>query len=153
MSDELYHYKASGLDIYLVNGFTVEETPYGPGVTIQNADGLHEAIALGLIDKKGLLEPNEFRYLRNFIEMSQGAFGDYIGRGAQTVARWEKGEVPLPEYANREMRILVDAHIHDGTAQIKKLIDQINKIEAECYKVTASLDDTGWHVECEREAA
>lgn len=153
MSDKFYYYKACGLDIYLLNGFTLEETPYGTGVTIQHLDGLHQAIAQDLIEKKSLLEPNQFRYLRNYLELSQGAFGDYIGRSALTVARWEKNQVPLPEYASKQMRILVDAKIHDGTARIDRLIQQINDIEEQCYRLTASLDDTGWHIKCDSTAA
>ena len=45
MSDKFYYYKACGLDMYLLNGFTLEETPYGAGVTIQHLDGLHQAVA------------------------------------------------------------------------------------------------------------
>ena len=40
-----YHYTGCGLDnIYLANGFERKVTPYGEGVSIADADGLHEAI-------------------------------------------------------------------------------------------------------------
>ena len=47
---ERYHYTECGLDyVYLVNGYTWHQTPYGRGVSIEDADGLHDAIALGVI--------------------------------------------------------------------------------------------------------
>ena len=49
-NDEPHHYVNSGLDyVYLANGFTVHDTPYGSGVAIENADGLHHAIAVAII--------------------------------------------------------------------------------------------------------
>jgi len=45
-----YHYKASGLDcVFLLNGVTTQETPYGSMVTIKNVHGLHRAIGLSII--------------------------------------------------------------------------------------------------------
>ena len=64
-----------------------------------------------------------------------------------------KNQAPLPEYASKQMRILVDAKIRHGTARIDKLIQQINDIEEEFYRLTASLDDAGWRVKCDSTAA
>ena len=42
-----YHYVASGLpNIYLLNGVSHDDTPYGEMVTIKNLNGLHRAIGL-----------------------------------------------------------------------------------------------------------
>ncbi|TRN63619.1 transcriptional regulator, partial [Pseudomonas syringae] len=39
---KMYKYKGSGLDgIFLKNGYTILETPYGEGVKIEDIDGLH----------------------------------------------------------------------------------------------------------------
>jgi hypothetical protein len=36
----MYHYTESGLDnVWLANGYTVIETPYGKGVSVRDADG------------------------------------------------------------------------------------------------------------------
>jgi hypothetical protein len=47
-----YHYVASGLDnIFLANGVSIDETPYGALVTIDSLNGWHLAIGLHIIKK------------------------------------------------------------------------------------------------------
>lgn len=41
----MYHYTESGLlNVWLVNGYQEHETPYGRGLSIEEADELHRAI-------------------------------------------------------------------------------------------------------------
>ena len=41
-----FHYTMSGLeDVWLLNGFAIEHTCYSEGVRIEDADGLHRALA------------------------------------------------------------------------------------------------------------
>jgi len=48
------HYTACGLDnVWLANGFTIKETKYGKGVSIDDVDGLHRLLASNLVEKKG----------------------------------------------------------------------------------------------------
>ena len=91
-----YHYTESGLDnIWLRNGFVIEETPYGEGVGIANVAGLHEAISRDIIDSPHPISGPELRFLRIELDLSQMRFGEYFGRGDQAVAKWEKtGEIP-----------------------------------------------------------
>jgi len=64
-----YHYTQCGLDdVYLMNGYHEQDTPYGKGVSIDNADDLHKAIAMQLCLKKAELHPKEFRYLRKMMD-------------------------------------------------------------------------------------
>ena len=49
----MYHYTECGLNkVWLLSGYQSHDTPYGKGVSIQNADGLHEAIARWLVISK-----------------------------------------------------------------------------------------------------
>ena len=89
-----YHYTLCGLNnIYLLNGYTEYDTPYGKGVSINNIDGLHLAIARDLINAPRRLLPEEFRFLRKEMKCSQGSFGLTIGVNEQTIARIEKGKL------------------------------------------------------------
>ena len=64
-----YHYTQCGLDyVYLENGFRLEETPYGAGVSIEDADELHEAIALSIITSPHAIRGQELRFLRAMLE-------------------------------------------------------------------------------------
>lgn len=92
-----YHYKESGLDnVFLRNGFTLHETPYGKGLSIDNLDGLHRAIGRLLICKSGRLSPQELRYLRNDLGMTQTQFARLLDSEEQNIGRYERGESPIP---------------------------------------------------------
>ena len=59
-----YHYTESGLtNVWLANGYTVRKTKYGEGVSIQDADGLHRALAR-VLSNKARLTGTEVRFLR-----------------------------------------------------------------------------------------
>ncbi len=47
----MHHYVESGLDnVWLANGYTIHKTKYGEGVSIDNTDALHRAIAAKIIN-------------------------------------------------------------------------------------------------------
>lgn len=93
IKDQPFHYTQCGLDdVYLLSGFIVEDTAYGPAFSIKNIEGLHEAIVNALLIQEGVLSAKEIRFLRKHLGMTQEQFGDFIGVGAQMVARYEKGQ-------------------------------------------------------------
>ncbi|WP_252176962.1 helix-turn-helix domain-containing protein [Endozoicomonas sp. 4G] len=103
----MYHYSACGLDnIYLANGFRKTNSPSGEGVSIHNIDGLHEAIARGLISKEAPLRAKEFRFLRIELDLSQKALGKLLDKSDQVIAKWEKGANEIPVQADRALRDL-----------------------------------------------
>lgn len=108
-----YRYVECGLDnIYLRNGFKIHETPYGRGVSFENLRGLHKAIVRALFVKKGWLEPQEFRFLRNHLKLTQGEFADLIGTTRQNIGRWERGDTDdIPGPADRLARLCAVAEI------------------------------------------
>lgn len=104
---EPLHYTASGLDdIYLLNGFTVEETDYGRGVAIEGVDDLHKAIARHVVTHRKRLSPREFRFLRRQMDMTQAELAGRLGVDAQTVARYEKGETAIAGPADMALRLV-----------------------------------------------
>jgi DNA-binding transcriptional regulator YiaG len=94
---EPLHYTACGLDdVYLVNGFTREQIDGEDAVTIEDMDGLWKAIGLALVRERKALAPKEVRFLRHHMDLTQAELGAKLRVTDQTVARWEKGETPLP---------------------------------------------------------
>ena len=90
---EPLHYPDCGLDdVYLLNGYDVNETAYGNGVAIQDVDGLRAAIARDLVSRKKVLNGKEVRFLRKQMDLTQSELGRLVGLDAQSVARWEKGQ-------------------------------------------------------------
>lgn len=125
----MYHYTMTGLDnIYLSNGYTIEQTPYGEAVSIEGAAELDRAIALSLIRQPHPLGAKEFRFLRQQTGMSQSDTGAFIGADRQTVARWEKQETPLPQYADSLIRLLYSGY-HAQDITTISLIQTLNALD------------------------
>lgn len=92
-----YHYTECGLDyVYLVNGFEVVDTGYGPVVQVRNASKLDRAIADAVVRRQSRLVGQEVRFLRGFLDMTQAELGKALGKDVQSVARWEKGKTEIP---------------------------------------------------------
>ena len=106
-----YHYTGCGLDyVYLANGFRRQKTPYGSGVSITDADGLHKAIARHIVSSPPRLRGQEIRFLRSMLDVSQAGLGDILGVSRATVARWEgNAETPIPSGTDRALRLFYAA--------------------------------------------
>jgi DNA-binding transcriptional regulator YiaG len=90
---EPYRYLESGLDnVFLLNGFAIEKTTYGPVVTIDELNDLHCAIGLYIVHKPGPMSGAEFRFLRKQMELTQSQLAAIMNTTDQTIANYEKGK-------------------------------------------------------------
>ena len=144
MEQGMYHYTECGLNkVWLRNGYTVHDTPYGKGVAITDADGLHEAIAMLLVNHKPRLSGGEFRFIRKELDLSQQALGDILGKDAQSVARWEKSG-RVPKMAERFLGALYREQVH-GSAKIREIIERLNETDQRAYsKIEFEETKNGW---------
>jgi transcriptional regulator with XRE-family HTH domain len=127
---EPYHYKACGLDdVYLFNGFTVEETNYGRGMTVHNAEALHRAIATYLINDHKPLSAREFRFLRKQMEFTQEDVAKRMRVDVQTIARYEKDQASIPGAVDAVMRILVALYLVPEDKRLDVMTDVLHDLE------------------------
>ena len=140
-----YHYTQCGLDnVWLANGFEIDETPYGRGMAIEDVKGLHAAIAAALVDKPGKLSGKEFRFLRSELDLSQARLGELMGREAQTVAGWEK-KLEVGDTADFLLR-----HIYKqtmgGCQSYVDMIDHLKQLDIDAYRGELAFKETekGW---------
>lgn len=137
----MYHYTLCGLDnVWLVNGYTVHETEYGQGVSIDDPDGLDREISRQLIEYKPRLSGKEFRFLRKHIGLSQKRLSDFFGNDEQSVAVWEKKD-KVPVWADRMMRAMVE-QVHGGNGNLLDIIERISHMDAEYGLEKISLQET-----------
>ncbi|KAF0165407.1 MAG: hypothetical protein FD157_1394 [Rhodocyclaceae bacterium] len=125
----MYRWDDMGLkNVWLANGYTLHDTPYGRGVSFDDVEGLTRAVCLALARKPGKLTGAEFRYIRQSgLSMSQPSLGKVLGADAQSIARWEKSG-KVPKWANRMIRLVYEAHA-DGDVAIRRVVDRINDID------------------------
>lgn len=124
----MYHYTESGLtNVWLANGYKSVETPYGKGVSIEDADGLHHMLAIALTKKAGRLTGKEFRFLRTLLCLSQKSFADMVGVTEQSASLWERtGKVPKGSDATMRM-LALEKLMGDG--KMSEVIDRINTVD------------------------
>ena len=137
----MYHYTLCGLDnVWLVNGYTVHQTEYGEGVSIDDPEALDREIARQLIEYKPRLSGKEFRFLRKHVGLSQRRLSDFFGNNEQAVAIWEKKN-KVPAWADRMMRAFVD-QVHGGNGNLMDMIERISHMDAAYGLKKISLQET-----------
>ena len=103
-----FHYTMSGLDnVWLLNGFREDQTPYGRGISIEDADALRRVLAHAIVSDKATMNGKELRFLRKMMELSQHGLARLLGCSDQRIARWEKGAVGMDPIADRLTRMIV----------------------------------------------
>jgi putative transcriptional regulator len=141
----MYHYRECGLrNVWLANGFDAHDTAYGPGIAIQDLQGLHRTIAHGLVGKGGKLTGAELRFLRHEMDLSQAKLAAMLGNEAQTVALWEK-RGGQPKIADRFIRAIY-RELNEGNAQIRQMIERLvdSDVEDAEVRLTLEQDGGGW---------
>ena len=126
----MYHYRESGLpNVYLVNGYREVKTAYGRGVSIQDVEGLHMAIAHALVEEKSSLTGPEVRFIRKFLELTQTQLAAMLGVEEQSVRRWEK-LARVPKQADHGIRLVFRDLTHKDATPLSELVRQIDAAEA-----------------------
>jgi DNA-binding transcriptional regulator YiaG len=145
-----YHYTESGLDnIWLENGYTIHETAYGTGVSIQDTEGLHRVIGRWVVSLAKPLNGAEARFLRLEMDTTQKNLAAFLGVNEQAVRRWEKARAkPVTNgSADRLLRAIYIDYVDrrsDVYRMIKRLadLDQVDPSNGRFYET-----DKGWQQE------
>lgn len=149
--DNLFHYTMCGLDnVWLTNGYTIKQTPYGEAVQIEDPDGLDRVIACSLLKGTSPLSGKELRFIRQLLGLSQPDLGALLGKDAQSVARWEKSDKVEPT-AERLARIILTSHF-DGDETIRQIVAFLNAMDKTINeKLILSEEGGSWISAVEKE--
>ncbi|NUT17159.1 MAG: hypothetical protein HOQ33_22045 [Cupriavidus sp.] len=146
----MYHYTDSGLkNVWLANGYEIQRTPYGEGVSISDLDGLFVAICIALAKKPSPLTGSEFRYVRSVGLMeSQADLAKLLGHNEEAVARWEaSGKVP--SWADQLIRRLY-LTCADGNVSNASVIERTKVIKsAEKHRIVLCRAKSSWAAKTE----
>jgi len=123
----VYHYTECGLpNVWLQNGFTIHETPYGQGVSIVDVSGLHRLIGTTLA-RRPRLTATGLRFLRKELGWSQKMLAKVVGSTEQTVSLWERS-ARIPASVDRLVRILYLEHVNDNV-KVKQFVEQLAELD------------------------
>ncbi len=143
---EPLHYKISGLDnVWLLNGFFVEETPYGRGVRVEHADQLHRVLAHTIVLDKAPMSGQEMRFIRKLMSLSQHGLARLLGCSDQRIARWEKGQtVTIDPSAERLFRMIVREWLGEG-CEVKDVLERLADLDEAIHgQRTLTHDGAVW---------
>jgi putative transcriptional regulator len=103
---ENHNYKESGLPGVTLVDLEVSrcEACGEREVKIPAIEQLHSLIARSIVLKPARLVPEEVRFLRKHLGLSQADLSARFGVTVETISRWENGKVPLSEMADRFLR-------------------------------------------------
>lgn len=141
-----YHYTDSGLDnIWLENGYTLHQTVYGEGVSIQDTAGLHRAIGAWLIEQPKPLDGAELRFLRREMELTQRNLASILNASEQAVRRWEKArKSAINGSADRLLRAFYSEYVK-GDGSVRQVVERLASLDqAEQRDVRFCETDDGW---------
>ena len=101
-----YRYTESGLDNVIIEGAHVLVDDAGePCVTIPNVNGLHKAIAQGIVLRHSAMIGRELRFLRTEMGMTQAELAALVHREPLAISRWERGEIEIDSNAETLIRL------------------------------------------------
>ncbi|MBA9071841.1 DNA-binding transcriptional regulator YiaG [Methylobacterium sp. RAS18] len=101
-----YRYTESGLDNVIIEGVSLLHDDAGEEcVTIPNVNGLHKAIAHGIVTKRSAITGRELRFLRTEMGHTQAELAGIVHREPLTVSRWERNEIEIDSNAETIIRL------------------------------------------------
>lgn len=128
---ENYHYQECGLSSVTLVGVVVRKCPACGNVMprIPNIEGLHDAIALSLVNKPERLLAPEIVFLRKYLGWSGADFARNMHCDKSQISKWEHGKVEL----SRPYELLLREMVASG-----KKIEDYQRHEAASRKVFKS---------------
>jgi DNA-binding transcriptional regulator YiaG len=131
-STEPLHYRQCGLDnVFLLNGFDRETMDGEEHITIHSLDGLWKAIGLHIVLRQKTLAPQEVRFLRQQMDLTQAELAKMLRVTDQTVARWEKGDTAVngtADFALRTAFLLSPTSQPEGKKILEELLQHIQQL-------------------------
>lgn len=92
-------------NVFLKNGYTVEGSGDEQVITYLDLDGLYEAMATAIANRRAPLTGAEFKFMRRRAGMSQEQVGAMVDKTNQAVAKWEKGQAAVPVAEGNMVRL------------------------------------------------
>ena len=105
-----YHYRECGLSNVFIHGLQSFQDDEGDEVIqIPAINDLHREISRGIVGHRGGISPEELRFLRTEVGLTQSELAMLVHCDRQTIGRWERGETPIDQRAE----VILRQHVVD----------------------------------------
>ncbi len=102
-----YRYTECGLDNVIIHDMKVIVDDAGDEVYgIKNIVGLHKVISHCIITRPYSISPQELKFLRTEMGLTQAELAEKVKKDQQTIGRWERGECPIDQNAELVIRVI-----------------------------------------------
>ncbi len=129
-----YHYTECGLDNVIVHGVDFVRDDRGEmTVAITAVNLLHTTIAVGIVSHENAMSPQEMKFLRTNLGLTQAQLGEVLRVTKLTIGRWESGSHPIDEASEVLMRMLVVERL------LERLDDYVNKFDVRVDQLLRKL--------------
>jgi len=93
----MHRLKGTGLpNVFLLDGVTINQSGGRTTYAYADLDGLYSALTIAVALSPCAMTSAELRFVRKRLGMSQDELGALVEKRGQTVAKWEKDELPVP---------------------------------------------------------
>ena len=101
-----YRYTECGLDNVLIEQLNFLQDDAGEQcIHVPNVNGLHKAIACGIVRRESGMTGRELRFIRTEIGMTQAQMAEFVHREPLAISRWERGEGVIDSNAEALIRL------------------------------------------------
>ncbi|WP_425263528.1 helix-turn-helix domain-containing protein [Vibrio owensii] len=151
----MFHYTECGLsNIYLKSGYHLTDEGGEEFVSFEKLDLLHWWISHYLCKKTTRLSGEQVRFIRKEMNLTQEKFGEITFNDRQTVARWEKGQVPIPPMPDLMIKLICFESIAEELSVFEfytRLKDA--EIDQQKDKVVFEFINDSWQLSVNKEHA
>ena len=126
-----YWYRESGLSNVVLQGVEIATCNAcgNTDVVIPRMEMIHRAIAQALAEQNpGRMTGEQLRFLRKHLGLTGKKLASYLHTDATKISKWETGEDPIGESADRLVRLLVaalDDELRPAVSSVAQHIPQI----------------------------
>lgn len=107
-----YYYTACGLNNVIIANMPARQDDAGDKVIeIPMINALHATLTMELATKESSLLPEELKFVRTEMGLTQAELAERIKKDHQTIGRWERGENPVDPTAEVIVRMLAFEHL------------------------------------------
>lgn len=117
-----YRYDECGIDNVILMKLECCQDDEGELViTVPNVNILHRSLMRAIAEKGTGLTPQELRFVRTEMGMTQAELAQVVDRDGQSIGRWERGEKPIDRSAETIIRVLALQHVAAAVPDVAKL--------------------------------